>query len=134
MEFLIEIVLEVFGEIILQVVLQSLAEVGLHSARALRDPARGQPAANPFFATLGYLLFGTIVGLVSLWVRPQLFIVSHALRMANLLITPLAAGLAMMMLGAWRRRREQVLVRMDRFAYGFVFALATSATRYIVAA
>jgi hypothetical protein len=133
MEALIEIVLELFGEVLLQLFLQVLAEVGIHSWRGLRDPERHRPPANPVLATLGYLLFGTIVGGLSLLVMPNLFIVSTRLRMLNLLVTPFISGLVMMALGAWRRRRDQPLVRMDKFAYGFTFAFATSAARYIVA-
>ena len=133
MEALIEIVLELFGEVLLQLFLQVLAEVGIHSWRGLRDPERHHPPANPVLATLGYLLFGTIVGGLSLLVMPDLFIVSTKLRMLNLLVTPFVSGLVMMALGAWRRRRDQPLVRMDKFAYGFTFAFAASAARYIVA-
>jgi len=41
------------------------------------------------------------------------------MRIANLIITPIAAGGAMGALGAWRRRRNEELIRLDRFAYGF---------------
>ena len=33
-------------------------------------------------------------------------------------------------IGAWRRRRDQELIRLDRFAYGYLFALAMAAIRF----
>ncbi|RQP21463.1 hypothetical protein DZC73_28505 [Albitalea terrae] len=130
---MIEIVLELFGDVLLQVVLQVLAEVGVHSWRGLRDPDGERPPANPVLATLGYLLFGTIVGGLSLFFRPELLLAPGKLRWLNLVVTPLISGLVMMAMGAWRRRRDQPLVRMDRFAYGYTFAFAASAARFFVA-
>jgi len=132
MGFLIEILLEFFGETLLQVVLQVFAEVGMHSVNGMRDPDRRRPV-NPWLAGTGYLIFGVIVGGISLWFRPELFLASNTLRLLNLIATPAAAGLAMMGMGALRRRRDQPLIRLDRFAYGFIFAFGTSVTRYIVA-
>jgi hypothetical protein len=36
----------------------------------------------------------------------------------------------MALLGAWRARRGQDLIRLDRFAYGYLFALAMAAMRF----
>ena len=33
-------------------------------------------------------------------------------------------------LDAWRRRREDELVRLDKFAYGYLFALAMALVRF----
>lgn len=133
MEFLIEIVLELFGETLLQIVFQVLAEVGLHSIHGMRDHDPTRPAVNPWLAGMGYLMFGTIAGGISLWIRPDLLIASHTLRLLNLILTPLAAGLMTMAIGTWRRKRGQELIRLDRFTYGFIFAFGMGATRYIVA-
>jgi hypothetical protein len=43
---------------------------------------------------------------------------------------PGRAGLAMMARGAWRRRRDQELIRLDKFAYGYLFALAMALVRF----
>jgi hypothetical protein len=47
-----------------------------------------------------------------------------------LVLVPIAAGAAMSLMGAWRRRRDQTLIRLDRFAYGYVFAIAMAAIRF----
>ena len=53
---------------------------------------------------------------------------------AGLAVTPVLAGLAMGVLGAWRQRRGQELLRLDRFAYGYLFALALALVRFVLAA
>ena len=55
-------------------------------------------------------------------------------RLANLAFTPLAVGGVMVIIGAWRARRGQPLLRIDRFAYGYLFALALGLVRYVYAA
>ena len=43
--------------------------------------------------------------------------------------TLLLAGLAMAALGAWRSRRGQATLRIDRFSYGYLFALSMALVR-----
>jgi hypothetical protein len=127
MEFLFEILFEIVGEIILQVVFEILVELGL---RRLRRPVDDRKPMNTFLAAFGYAAAGAVCGAVSLAAFPHLFIASQAGRIANLVLTPIAAGIAMSVIGAWRTRRGDELVRLDRFAYGFLFALAMAAVRY----
>ena len=47
------------------------------------------------------------------------------------MLTPLAAGTAMAALGAWGRRREEKTIRLDRFGYGFAFALSMALVRFL---
>jgi hypothetical protein len=61
---------------------------------------------------------------------PALLVHSHTLQLMNVVLTPVAAGLAMMAMGAWRRRRDQELIRLDKFAYGYLFALAMALVRF----
>jgi hypothetical protein len=37
-------------------------------------------------------------------------------------------------IGIWRRRRGKELIRLDRFAYGYLFALAMGIIRFVYAA
>lgn len=125
METVIEILLEFFAQMVLEI----LAELGL---RSIKEPFRRQP--RPAYAVAGYILFGGIVGLVSVWLLPQHLIAHEHLRLANLILSPLVAGLVMMLLGHWRRQRRQPLIRLDRFGYGFLFALSIAVVRYLLAA
>jgi len=124
MEFIVELLFELFGELLLQIVLELLFELGL---RSLQQPFKKTP--NPLLGGVGYAFFGAIAGGLSLWWFPQLFITSHAGRLANVVVTPILSGLAMAALGAWRRRRDQPTILLDRFAYAFIFAMAMALVR-----
>ncbi|WP_395703162.1 hypothetical protein [Aquabacterium sp.] len=130
MEILAELllmVLQFFGELLLQIVLELLAEAGVRIARA---PFEGRAPVRAWLAVLGYIAMGAAAGAFSLWLFPQLFIQSTRMRMANLLLTPVASGAAMAALGAWRAKRQQGLVGLDRFVYGFLFALSMATVRF----
>ena len=124
MSVLLELIFEFFGELLLQVIGEVLFELGLHGLAA---PFR--KTVNPYLATIGYVLFGALAGAISLWLFPSLFIGSHAGRIANAIVTPLIAGAVMVALGAWRRQRGQQPVLLDRFAYGYLFALVIALVR-----
>ncbi len=125
MEILFELLFQFVGEVLLQIILEVLFELGLYSAR---EPFRRPP--NPWLAAIGYGIFGAIAGAISLWIFPALFIVSHSGQVASLVLTPIVAGVAMAALGAWRRRRDQDTIRLDKFAYGYLFALAMAIVRF----
>lgn len=121
---MLEALVELFAEILLQVFFEFFAELGL---RAVTEPFRKTP--HPALATTGYLLFGLGAGGISLLVAPHAFAQGSA-RVANLVFSPVVAGLAMAGLGAWRARRGQRLLRLDRFLYGYLFAVAFAAVRF----
>ena len=121
---MLEFLFEVFGEFIVQILLEALAEAGLH---AMAEPLRKPP--NPWLAALGYLLFGTLVGGASVLVFPH-NMVPEPWRITNLLVTPVAAGVMMSALGAWRERRGQSRIRIDRFSYGYLFAFGLALVRF----
>lgn len=116
---------ELLAEFVLQLVGEVLAEVGL---RSLAEPFRRE--VDPWLAALGYALFGAAAGGVSLWLFSDHFIPPGPMRLANLILTPIAVGLCMAALGAWRARRGQPRLRIDRFLYGYVFALALALVRH----
>ncbi|WP_415840409.1 hypothetical protein [Roseateles saccharophilus] len=102
-----------------------LVELGLH---ALAAPFRRQP--NVWFAVLGYLVLGALFGALSLWLLPHHLTRDGWPRLVNLVFTPVAAGLAMTLLGHWRARRGDPVLRIDRFACGYLFALAMAVVRF----
>ena len=125
MEFIVELILELFGEVLLQIVFEALAEAGLHVVRR-----SDRPPAHPALLAFGYALLGLIAGAVSLWVLPHSLMHTRNGRIACLLLAPVASGLAMGLLGAWRQRRGQAVVGLDRFAYGYLFALGMALVRF----
>ena len=124
---MLELIFSFIGEFIVQLVAELLVELGLHS---MAEPFRREP--NPWLAALAYAALGAIVGGLSLLVFPSHF-VPAAWRIANLVVTPLAAGGAMAIVGAWRARRGEALWRIDKFAYGFLFAFTLALVRYVFA-
>ena len=128
MEFLFEILFEFFGEFLLQVLVQVFVEIGWHS---LAEPFRKQP--SPWLAAVGYAIFGTVIGGLSLLVFPHFLMANKSLRLANAVLSPIAAGLSMAAMGAWRARRGQTVLRVDKFSYGYVFALSWGLVRFFFA-
>ena len=124
MEEILVIVLQLAGEALLQIFGELLFELGWRSVTA---PFQKEP--HPVLASFGYPLLGAAVGALSLWPFPALFVHSHAGRIANALVTPVLAGASMAAIGAWRRRRGQRVLLIDRFAYGYLFALAMALVR-----
>jgi hypothetical protein len=122
-----ELLMELFGEAILQLVFEALAEAGLHF---IRSPGREAVERSAWKLTIGYALFGLIAGGASLLVFPHSFLHHRNGRIANLVLTPLVSGIAMVLIGAWRLRRGQQLLGLDRFAYGYLFALAMASVRF----
>ena len=130
MEELLLVIFQFIGETLLQVVVEVLTEMGLHT---MREPFQIRRNRNPLIASLGYAIFGAIAGGLSLWLFPLHLILSHSLQVVGLFASPLAASFIMVGLGAWRRRRGEELVRLDRFAYSFIFAFTMGAIRFAFA-
>ena len=137
-ELLIQLVVEFFpavlevlggivGEILLQVFGEGLFELGF---RGLVEAFNRRRRRNPFLAACGYLLWGAIIGGLSLLLFRQSLIHKQAHRIMNLLFTPVIAGLAMSILGAYRRSKGQDLLRIDSFFYGYLFSLGMAIVRY----
>lgn len=129
MEFIAEIILQFLGEMLLQVLVELFVELGFHSlADSLKRPRR------PARSAIGFTLWGLIAGGISLLFFPTSPIEEPMLRAANLVVTPLAIGVAMMLIGKLRARKGQELVALDRFGYAFAFAFAMALVRFIWAA
>lgn len=122
---MLEFVFQVVGEFLLQILFEALAELGLHS---IAEPFRRPP--NPWLAALGYAIFGAAAGGLSLLLLPSHLVSGEALRLVNLVVTPVAVGLLMCIFGSWRSRRGQAVLRIDRFSYGYLFALSLALVRF----
>jgi len=126
MEFIFEIIFQFLAELLLQALFEMLAELGFRSlADTLKRPR------NPVLSTVGFILWGTVAGGLSLWIFPASPIHNPLFRMVNLVVTPVCLGFAMMLIGQVRRRKGQDLVRLDQFGYAFVFAFSMALVRYI---
>jgi hypothetical protein len=120
-----EIIFYVFGELLLQLVVEALVELGLHS---VKEPFKRPP--NPWVAALGYLILGAILGALTLVIMPDHLMPVGMWRVLNLLLSPILLGLIMAAIGTWRLRRKQTVFRIDKFSYGYLFALALAMVRF----
>ena len=125
MEIIFEAVFGFFGELLLQVLGELLLEIGLHS---VAEPFRKKP--SPVLAAIGYAFFGAVIGGLSLLVFPDYLMANRHLRIANAALSPIVAGLSMTAMGKWRAKREQAVLRIDKFSYGYLFALAFGLVRF----
>lgn len=120
-----EILFEFLAEFIIQVLGEAMIELSCHSiAETFRRPA------NPRLAWFGFCLLGAVLGGLSLLVFPIHFISIGYMRLFNLFFTPIAVGLCMTLLGAWRENRGDPVLRIDRFSYGYLFALVFAFVRF----
>lgn len=131
MEILFELLLyllQPLAEIALQLIFELFVELGMRSM--LEIVWRPKPL-HPVLAGIGYAFLGAIAGGISLSIFPHSFIATPWMRVANLLVSPLAAGAVMVAFGAWRQRNDQQLIRLNRFGYGFLFAFVMTFVRFI---
>ena len=127
---MLEFLFELFGELLLQVVVEALAQAGVH---VVRHPDRPPREHSPWLIAVGYLLFGLAGGALSLWLFPDYLIRSTAGRIAYLVLGPVAAGAAVAAIGLWRSKRGVPRYGIDRFACGYLFALSFALVRHAVA-
>lgn len=128
-EFLVELILELFGEALLQVVFEALAEALARLFGRTRTPGDG----GGVLAVAGYAMLGLVSGALSLLLVPHSLMHSHAGRVAALLLAPVIAGLAMVLLGRWRRRAGKASSELTRFGCGYAFALGMAVVRFLFA-
>ena len=126
MTFLFEVIGQFLVELILQALGELLVELGLRSmAETVKRPR------SPALAAFGFLLWGALVGSLSLLVVPHSPIEDPSLRWVNLFATPVLVGLMMMVVGKIRDKKGQKLVRLDRFGFAFIFAFSMALVRFI---
>lgn len=126
MEFIFEIVFQFVGEILVQLLFELIAELGFRSvADTFRRPK------NPVLSTIGFALWGIAAGGISVWLFPASPIHNPLYRKINLIVTPVALGFLMTLVGKIWLKKGQDLMRLDRFGYAFVFALAMALVRFI---
>ena len=119
-----EIILEIFAELFLQLILEVIVNFGFHSFSSLPKP-------GPVVAALGYLLLGAALGGLSLLVFQDSFIDDYNLKLLNLIVTPVILGITMSLVGRFREKRDKDVIRLEKFAYGFLFALGLAVVRFI---
>lgn len=80
MEIAVELLLEILGDVLVELAIVSLGEAAANRSR------------NPALAVLGMGVFGTLVGFLSIWPLPHHLIQSPTARVVSLFFTPLFLG------------------------------------------
>jgi|SoiMethySBSTD1v2_1073268.scaffolds.fasta_scaffold473575_1 hypothetical protein len=128
MELILQIILEFFLEFVVQIVGEVFLEIGFQKLSAA---PWARKALNATLAVLMYFGLGLIIGGFSILIFPHSFIRSSRLHGISLIITPLLAGLTMSGIGWWRERHGKPVIRLDTFAYGFIFAFGVALVRFL---
>ena len=124
------ILLEILLEILLPVLIELVSEFGFYQAyKTVRNPFRN----SKLIEGTGYVVVGGMLGAASVFIFPQSFIGHYDLRILNLIITPILAGLAMMAVGSVRRKKGQEPILLDSFTYGALFAFSLQIVRFLFA-
>ncbi len=126
-----EILFELLAQLVLEIFVQGVFELG---GRGLVAVFRKDSATNPWLAICGYFMMGAISGAISVWIFPMHLLGSPALQILNLAATPITLGFIFEAMGRWRTYRAKPRYAVDRFSYGFTFALTMGLVRYFFAA
>ena len=126
-----EIIFELLAQLVLEILVQGAFEVGGRGIIAIfrRDSAK----TNPYLVICGYILMGAIAVGISIWLIPMHLLASSVMQILNLAITPIALGFIFELLGRWKTNHDKPRYSVDRFSYGFTFALTMGLIRYFFA-
>ncbi|MBC2661790.1 hypothetical protein H7F50_08465 [Novosphingobium flavum] len=129
MELIFELVLQFLGEFVVQFVFEGLFEALVHS-RDRAHPSKHRPLTTAF----GHFAWGAVAGGLSLLIMPHALLDGYGPRLAVVILVPVAAAIAMTLIGGWRERRGDGRRAVDRFGYAYLFALAMALVRHTFAA
>ena len=118
-ELFFDVLFEVAGEALLDLVLRAIAKV---FGRV--------PFANPVVASAGFMVLGALAGGLSLVVFPHPIVPPTRLHGISVLISPIITGLVMSLIGSGLSRRGKKTTQIESFGYGFAFAFGMALTRY----
>jgi len=119
LELLFELVFEIGGEF--------LIELGFGGVKE----AFGRKNHHPVVATLGYLVLGGMLGGLSLLVWPERVVRQGPVPGLSLIIGPVVSGLAMHLLGEFRRAQGHSPTNLATFPGGAAFAFGCALARFV---
>lgn len=110
-----------------------IASLGDLLSRAMSEVFQGPEVQNAALATIGYVLFGLILGALSLLFFPHRLVHASRVHGMNLFVIPLITGLMMSGTGAALRRLGKKVTRLERFSSGYAFAFGVALVRFFFA-
>jgi hypothetical protein len=127
-----DVIFELFVRLALEIFVQGIFELGGRSLVSLFR--RDGETVKPLLAIFGYIAMGAIAGGISIWLIPMHLLKLPALQILNLAITPILLGFIFDALGRCKTNHDKPRHAVDRFSYGFIFALTMGLIRYFFAA
>ena len=120
-ELFLNVLLEFAGEIVLDLLSRSAAEM-----------LKPDEPPHPIGSLLACATYGALGGAISLAVLPQPLFrpVIHGL---SLIVSPVLTGTAMSGIGMLLRKRGKRVVQIESFRYAFAFAFAMALVRFLFA-
>lgn len=121
--------MELLLEIVIQIVLELLAELGFTSVReAVGRNRRGHPA----WAAVGIAVLGGAAGALTVWVVPHRVLPRPPMSGLSLILGPAAAGGMMHLLGRVQAANGRSGSRLATFWGGALFAFSFSLARLLL--
>jgi len=131
----VEILFELLAQLLLEVLIELFPELLLELVwRSLREVLQPRAEKEPVLAFLGYALLGAAAGALSLLPFPHAFVHGSKWHGMSLIVSPVLAGVGMSIVGWFRRRRGEPLIRLDTFPYGFSLAFGVALVRFLCTA
>ena len=113
-ELLVEIVFQLFGEILVELV-----------GKALKSNRRWHPVT----ATIGWLLFGALIGGLVFWFYPRPIVPPSGIPGLGVLVSTVVGAVGMALWGRFWRRRGRSSTQLATWYGGGAFALGASLVR-----
>jgi hypothetical protein len=126
-EVLFEVLFEIFGELLIQLIGSGLGLVAEHAVQPYRRSRPRSPAAS----IVSHVLIGAALGGLSLLFLRHSLVHGELGRIATLFGVPLVAGAISAGIGALLKRSGRDIVPLERFGYAYLFAFSISAVRFL---
>jgi hypothetical protein len=128
MEFLFELFFEVFAEIVLSILGETISHLLLWFG------FRNEPLIKPREKSLSFsrgILLGILLGLISILIISRPLIEDRTVQVVNLFLSPLFIGMWTMSLGTVDIKLGKTPSTQDTFLYGAIFGFAFALTRLV---
>ena len=122
------ILLEILLELVFPLFVEFIAELALHQFGQIPWMRK---TARVVFTAIMYLGAGLVAGFISLQIFPKAFARSSTLPGISLIVTPILGGLLMSYIAWLRVRTWDWTIRLETFAYGFLFAFVMTLLRFL---
>jgi hypothetical protein len=119
--------LQIVLEGLFQLFCEFLLELGWESSR----DTLGRRNHHPIIAAIGFLILGSAIGGMWVWISPNRLVDPGPFRGLSLIVSPLIAGSAMHLFGEFRRSRGHSPTNLASFLGGACLAFAIAAVRFL---